>query len=85
MVDVPCKVTGKYLDDTIPPYDSVFGEISEITVYSKDGEPIPIDVASLQELSANELDDLQYLERRCLDKTEFEEFRQKLLSRRQEW
>lgn len=85
MVDVPCEVTGRYVDDVVPPYEFVFGDISEIIVYSANGESIPLDLKTLQQLSANELADLEYFEGREGYAEDVEKLRQRLLKKRQEW
>ena len=85
MVDVPCEVTGRYLDDVVPPYDSVFGDISEVIVQSRKGKPISIDVKTLQQLSANELETITHFEGIEAYSEDVKKMRQQFLKRRQEW
>ncbi|MCA9026328.1 MAG: hypothetical protein KDA86_14065 [Planctomycetaceae bacterium] len=81
MVDVRGEVTGRYVDDVVPLYDSVFGDITEIIVYSEDGVPIPIDLDAIKKLSASDIENCEYFERRDGNT----ELRAHLLRQRQSW
>src|SRR5690606_9292791 len=50
MIDVRCELTGRFLDVVVPPFNSVFGEITEITVYSETGAPIHVELSAIQKL-----------------------------------
>ncbi len=81
MIEVYCELTGRFLDIVVPPFDSVFGDIIEITVYSESGDPVPIDVSAIQKLNAAQLEDCEYFERRDGNT----EVRQQFLSEREAW
>lgn len=81
MIDVRCELTGRFLDDAVPPFGSMFGDIAEIIVYSESGEAIQLDVNALQNLNAAQREDCEYFERR--DKNT--ELRQRYLRERDAW
>ena len=81
MIDVYCELTGRFLDIVVPSFDSVFGDIIEITVYSENGHPIHIDMSVIQKLNAAQLEDCEYFERRDGSR----EVRQHFLSEREAW
>jgi hypothetical protein len=80
-LDIRCELTGRFLDVVVSPFNSVFGDIADITVYSETDEPIHLDVGALRKLNAAQIEDCEYFERRDNDAG----LRQKYLSEREAW
>jgi hypothetical protein len=85
MIDVPCCITGEYLDDadaTCP--GPVFGCVTEVIVDSEIGTPINVRLDSLDQLSQSELENLEYFEKSGRHK-EAHEVRERYLRSRKAW
>jgi hypothetical protein len=85
MIDVACDVTGRYLDDEdVFPFEYVFGDISELIVYSEEGEPIEINIDALSQLSPSELEDCDFFSSSGRLK-DAEEVRERYIRARKAW
>lgn len=80
MVDAPCEIRGRFLSEKVDEFERVFGDLDHVVAYSCMNTKVEIDMATVQELDARQLENCRYAELHG----DFE-FRKELLRIRQIW
>lgn len=85
LVNVLCEVSGSVMDnEVVLPFDYVLGEITTLTVFGEENQPIPIPLHRVNQLSDRETEDFNYFIQlgRLSDAAEL---RKRMIERRQAW